>query len=30
MMGAIAYLMLFVPVVYLGRYIEHRFAWRKA
>lgn len=29
MMGAIAYLMLFVPVVYLGRYIEHRFAWRK-
>jgi len=30
MMGAIAYLVLFVPVVYLGRYIEHRFAWRKA
>ena len=30
MMGAIAYLLLFVPVVYLGRYIEHRFAWRKA
>ncbi len=30
MMGAIAYLMLFVPVVYLGRYIEHQFAWRKA
>ncbi len=29
MMGAIAYLILFVPVVYLGRYIEHRFAWRK-
>ncbi len=30
MMGAIAYLVLFVPVVYLGRYIELRFAWRKA
>ncbi|HUT49799.1 MAG TPA: ABC transporter permease subunit [Alphaproteobacteria bacterium] len=27
--GALAYVMLFVPVVYLGRWIETRFAWRK-
>src|SRR6266478_2937532 len=30
MMGAIAYLVLFVPVVLAGRYIETRFAWRRA
>jgi polar amino acid transport system permease protein len=30
MMGAIAYLVLFVPVVIAGRYIETRFAWRRA
>jgi len=29
MMGAIAYIVLFVPVVALGRYIETRFAWRR-
>jgi len=30
MMGAIAYLVLFVPVVMFGRYLETRFAWRRA
>src|SRR5215468_11840765 len=30
MMGAIAYVALFVPVVALGRWIETRFAWRRA
>lgn len=30
MMGAIAYLLLFVPVVMLGRYIETRFAWERS
>jgi len=30
MMGAIAYIALFVPVVVLGRWIETRFAWRRA
>jgi len=30
MMGAVAYLILFVPVVALGRFIETRFAWRRA
>src|SRR5229473_7595610 len=30
MMGAIAYLVLFVPVVIAGRWIETRFAWRRA
>jgi polar amino acid transport system permease protein len=30
MMGAIAYLILFVPVVIVGRWIETRFAWRRA
>jgi polar amino acid transport system permease protein len=30
MMGAIAYLVLFVPVVIAGRWIEVRFAWRRA
>jgi polar amino acid transport system permease protein len=29
MMGAIAYLVLFVPVVIAGRYVETRFAWRR-
>lgn len=29
MMGAIAYLVLFVPVVMAGRYVETRFAWRR-
>jgi polar amino acid transport system permease protein len=29
MMGAIAYLVLFVPVVALGRFLETRFAWRR-
>jgi polar amino acid transport system permease protein len=29
MMGAIAYLVLFVPVVIAGRYIETRFAWKR-
>lgn len=30
MMGTIAYLLLFIPVVALGRWIETRFAWRRA
>lgn len=30
MMGAIAYVVLFVPVVVVGRWIETRFAWRRA
>ena len=30
MMGAIAYLILFIPIVSLGRWIETRFAWRRA
>jgi polar amino acid transport system permease protein len=30
MMGAIAYIALFVPVVALGRWIETRFSWRRA
>lgn len=29
MLGAIAYLILFLPVVILGRWIETRFAWRR-
>ena len=29
MMGAIAYVALFIPVVALGRWIETRFAWRR-
>ena len=29
-MGAIAYVMLFIPVVALGRFLETRFAWRRA
>ena len=30
MMGAIAYILLFIPIVVLGRWIETRFAWRRA
>jgi polar amino acid transport system permease protein len=30
MMGAIAYVALFVPIVMVGRWIETRFAWRRA
>lgn len=30
MMATVAYLILFVPVVYLGRWIETRFAWTRA
>ncbi len=30
MMGAIAYLVLFIPIISLGRWIETRFAWRRA
>lgn len=30
MMGAIAYIVLFVPVIALGRWIETRFAWKRA
>lgn len=30
MMGAIAYVILFIPVVAVGRWIETRFAWRRA
>lgn len=30
MMGAIAYVLLFIPVVALGRWIETRFSWRRA
>ena len=30
MLGAIAYVMLFVPIVYAGRWIENRFAWKRA
>lgn len=29
MMGALAYILIFVPVVVLGRWIETRFAWRR-
>ena len=29
MMGAIAYVVLFIPVVVLGRFLESRFAWRR-
>jgi polar amino acid transport system permease protein len=29
MMGAIAYVSLFIPVVVLGRFLETRFAWRR-
>jgi polar amino acid transport system permease protein len=30
MMGAIAYVILFIPVVVLGRFLETRFSWRRA
>ncbi len=30
MMGAIAYMIVFVPIVIFGRWIETRFAWRRA
>jgi len=30
MMGAIAYVILFIPVVVLGRFLETRFQWRRA
>lgn len=30
MMGAIAYVVLFIPIVALGRWLETRFAWRRA
>jgi polar amino acid transport system permease protein len=30
MMGAIAYVVLFIPVVVLGRFLETRFSWRRA
>jgi len=30
MMGAIAYVLLFLPVVAFGRFLETRFAWRRA
>jgi polar amino acid transport system permease protein len=30
MMGAIAYLIIFIPVVMLGRVIERRFSWKRA
>ena len=30
MLGALAYVVLFIPVVVLGRWIETRFAWRRA
>ena len=30
MMGAIAYILLFIPIVVVGRWIETRFAWRRA
>jgi polar amino acid transport system permease protein len=29
MMGAIAYVILFIPVVVLGRFLETRFVWRR-
>jgi polar amino acid transport system permease protein len=30
MMASIAYLVIFVPVVAFGSWVEHRFAWRRA
>ena len=30
MMGAVAYVVLFIPVVMLGRFLETRFRWRRA
>ena len=28
-LGAVAYLVLFLPVVWLGRWVETRFAWKR-
>jgi polar amino acid transport system permease protein len=28
-LGAVAYLILFLPVVWFGRWVETRFAWRR-
>jgi len=30
MMGAVAYIVVFIPVVLLGAHVERRFAWRRA
>jgi polar amino acid transport system permease protein len=30
MMGAIAYIVVFIPVVFIGAHVERRFAWRRA
>ncbi len=30
MMGAVAYIVVFIPVVLVGAHVEHRFAWRRA
>ena len=30
LLGALAYVILFIPVVAAGRYLETRFAWRRA
>ncbi len=30
MMGAVAYILVFIPVVMLGTHVERRFAWRRA
>jgi len=30
MMAAVAYILIFVPVVALGSWIERRFAWKRA
>lgn len=30
MMGALAYVILFIPVVLVGRYLETQFAWNRA
>jgi polar amino acid transport system permease protein len=29
LLGAAAYLLLFIPVVYFGRWVETRFAWKR-
>jgi polar amino acid transport system permease protein len=30
MLGALAYVVLFLPVVLFGRWLETRFAWKRA
>jgi polar amino acid transport system permease protein len=30
MLGALTYVVLFLPVVLLGRWLETRFAWKRA